>query len=1155
MAASLGHVLEQIQRWVSPRLEEFSDAVLLERFIQGRDESAFAALVARHGAMVLRSCRRIVGDSHEAEDAFQATFLILARKAQSLRRPDALPGYLHSIARRVALKARMKATVFKGRTPLPDELPDAHSDPLSWLTARELLSVLEEEVARLPGPQRSAVLLCCLEGRTQEEAARLLGWTAGSLRGHLERGRNRLQARLLRRGIALLAALAVVAVSCGEAASALLLHHTVKAALDGGMGSSSTLLAQSVLKTMLWSKWACVVAVVLVSALAATTTAALVYRGLAGESPEDKKPAVSATPRQADAGKPKARTDALGDPLPEGAIRRLGTLRFRCGWGINNLLPTPDGKTLISNEAAGTVSVWDLATGKLLRQFPGNLQDQKYIALSPDGKLVGVGYRENIIVWDLASGKEVRRLAQTDASGVAFSPDGKSLAAAGTGDDIRLWNLTDSKKITKFRWERGNHYSSVLITYTPDGKTLIAGQWFDSKIGLWDVASGKKRQELDTKAGAIFSLALSPDGAILAAGSRQSGVHLWDVKTGQLIRKLQAEDVKGSTVSVTFSPDGKSLAAAETGFGKDDLKDRNCLHIWDVTTGKELSRFKGGNDWQRIAYSRDGKTLIVASFGVIRLLDVATWKEIGATAGSPAYFGHYLESAMRSADGSTLAYRRQSDVRSWETKASREVSPIEIRFWDMNANREINSSIEFGCFWGSMILALAPDGRTAAISEGQSALNLWDVRSGKLIRPIQPGKKGRPDAHALAFSPNGRMLASADDKAAGVRLWDVATGKQVGWLPLMKTTDAQEGNNWSYTCSIAFSPDSRLLAAAGRTWAEGCGVRIWEIATGKELPHLTRRMNTSKEDLPSIAPGFGVFKIIVPDVAYSPNGKMLAKNERPKTISIWEAATGQQRLFLKGHEDSTVCIRFTPDNRTLASSSWDSTIRLWDLETGRELRKLTGHRGKANSLAFSADGKILVSTGDDTTILFWDVADLTHRKRLPATSLTEREWQTLWEDLAKDDATKAYAAMIRMTTDGPTTIVALKARLHPIRPADAERLAKLLKDLDSDDFAVRETAGRELEKLGDVIGPTLRQTLERPGLSLELRRRLEALAASLEELSGNRLRQVRAIEVLEMLGTAEAQRLLQTLAAGAEQARQTREARAALQRLRSARRD
>src|SRR5581483_9894573 len=173
MAASLGYVLAQIQRGISSRLEDLTDAELLKRFLHSREESAFAALVARYGAMVLHTCRRILADTHQAEDAFQATFLILARKAQSLRQPDALPGFLHRIARRVAHKARSKAAAHASQTLLPEELPDSRFDPLARLTARELLSVVDKEIARLPKVQRSAVVLCCLEGHTQEEATRL----------------------------------------------------------------------------------------------------------------------------------------------------------------------------------------------------------------------------------------------------------------------------------------------------------------------------------------------------------------------------------------------------------------------------------------------------------------------------------------------------------------------------------------------------------------------------------------------------------------------------------------------------------------------------------------------------------------------------------------------------------------------------------------------------------------------------------------------------------------------------------------------------------------------------------------------------------------------------------------------------------------------
>ncbi len=165
MAASIAQVLSQMQGWAA-------DAVLLERYIHQRDEAAFAALVTRHGAMVLRLCRRILGDAHEAEDAFQAAFLILARKAHSLKQPDALAAWLYGVARRVALKARGQSNRRRSAAaPLDEALPDPRPDPLTRLNARELLDILDEEVRRLPAEQRSVFVLCCLEGRTQEEAA------------------------------------------------------------------------------------------------------------------------------------------------------------------------------------------------------------------------------------------------------------------------------------------------------------------------------------------------------------------------------------------------------------------------------------------------------------------------------------------------------------------------------------------------------------------------------------------------------------------------------------------------------------------------------------------------------------------------------------------------------------------------------------------------------------------------------------------------------------------------------------------------------------------------------------------------------------------------------------------------------------------------
>jgi RNA polymerase sigma factor (sigma-70 family) len=234
MARTAAHPLHHFCRLISPRYADpTADADLLARFVRTRDEAAFEVLLARHGPMVLRVCRAVLQDLHAAEDAFQATFLVLARRARAIRRPHALAAWLHGVARRVALKARAAAARRRLQAPTLDNgARDQRPEPLDQLSARELLAVLDEEAQRLPEVYRLPVLLCGWEGRSQEEAARLLGWTPGSVKGRLERGRKRLQERLARRGLTLSAIfLAMLPGRAAAAVPAALARSTTRAAL------------------------------------------------------------------------------------------------------------------------------------------------------------------------------------------------------------------------------------------------------------------------------------------------------------------------------------------------------------------------------------------------------------------------------------------------------------------------------------------------------------------------------------------------------------------------------------------------------------------------------------------------------------------------------------------------------------------------------------------------------------------------------------------------------------------------------------------------------------------------------------------------------------------------------------------------------------
>src|SRR5262245_27262129 len=255
---------------------EPGDAYLLECFIVRRDEEAFAALVRRHGPMVLGVCRRVLGDVHDAGDAVQAASLVLARKAGAIGRREQLGNWLHGVAQRTALKARSSAARWQSIEPLADTLA---AEPLGELAWQELRLVLDEEIGRLPDRYRAPVVLCYLEGHSYAEAARHLGWPPGTVSGRLARAREILRGRLTRRGFALSAALlgTLLPAAAPAAVSVSLLDATASAAAASAAGQTIAAgavaapviaLAEGVVKAMLWTKVKLMVSVLLVAGLA-----------------------------------------------------------------------------------------------------------------------------------------------------------------------------------------------------------------------------------------------------------------------------------------------------------------------------------------------------------------------------------------------------------------------------------------------------------------------------------------------------------------------------------------------------------------------------------------------------------------------------------------------------------------------------------------------------------------------------------------------------------------------------------------------------------------------------------------------------------------------------------------------------------------------
>src|SRR5262249_12544344 len=302
---------------------------------------------------VWRVCRNILHDPHDAEDAFQATFLVFVRRAASVGRPHRLAGWLHGVAYRVAVRARANAAKRRRHEREAAAMSTPTSTPAS--DSRELVPILEEEIARLPEKYRLPFVLCHLQGRTNEQAARDLGCPKGTVLSRLARGRERLRLRLTRRGITLSAALFASMLSAAPASARVppeLVGSTINAALSvgvshstAGVSTTAAALADEVTRAMFLAKLK--TAALLLLTVVLLCGGGLLARVALRDEPVREEPARPAD-AQKDAGdKLPQPPDHLVDPLPPGAVSRFGTLRFRHGHAVSVIAFFPDGKRVI----------------------------------------------------------------------------------------------------------------------------------------------------------------------------------------------------------------------------------------------------------------------------------------------------------------------------------------------------------------------------------------------------------------------------------------------------------------------------------------------------------------------------------------------------------------------------------------------------------------------------------------------------------------------------------------------------------------------------------------------------------------------------------------------------------------------------------------
>jgi WD40 repeat protein len=801
------------------------------------------------------------------------------------------------------------------------------------------------------------------------------------------------------------------------------------------------------------------------------------------------------------------RTDRYGDPLPTGAIGRLGTIRF-CSPGHTLAIAfAPDGKTIAT--ASRDIRFWDAATGKHLHTFSGPKRDwSQTLDFTPDGKtlIVGSHYTDAIYLYDVATGKQTaclgpppfgREISEvheaSDVRRLFLLPGGKTIASrrraskpapeggVSSWREFSLWDIKQRKLLDVKQPSGGCRHT--FFAGSPDGK-MVVSDGVDETLLVWERGTGKNIHVLAGHKEMPLCAAFAYSGHLLASGAMDHEVRLWDLTTGQLLRRLERHE--RPVLGLIFHPDGVTLLSIS--------RDRLCR--WEIATGKLVREFRSTADnLQAMSLAPDGRRLaVVSGRGKIWVWDVATGNE------TPALEGHRtaVSAVVFASDGRTVISAGADGLMAWDVTnlgSSRRLS---------GRSREASHIVFQG------------HGKTFLTGGYWQAPKLWDWHGGKLLGEFQGPKEG----DRLRLSHDGKLAVTINHQEGAsepsVLLWDVAERRLLKGIGPPNS----ESPYRSIDFALLFPGGKRLL-----TGGINKPIQLLGLPEGKSLG----QWSDDSAHAGALSPDSKIVSVICfGHVRFfdSTSGKQLGSfGARSGGGASWDCP-----------------LVFSPDGRTLAIAGEDGDIRLCEVATRKGRRRLLGHVGYVRGLAFSSDGRTLVSAGQDTTLLVWDLTDC-NGKVHP---------EEAWKALSDDNGERGFEAIWQLAAVPDQAVCLLKARLSPARLATPAELDKLVADLDSDSYVTRASANQELARLGEVAEAALVKLLQgKP--KLEQRRRAEDLLAKLEAQrlapSGARLRQLRAIEALERIGTLEARQLLQSLASGASVSRLTHEAQASLSRL------
>lgn len=444
----------------------------------------------------------------------------------------------------------------------------------------------------------------------------------------------------------------------------------------------------------------------------------------------------------------------------------------------------------------------------------------------------------------------------------------------------------------------------ISVALSPDGEFLAAGT-ADSNVRLWKANSSEYLRTFVGHTDWVRAVEFSPDGKTLATGSCDNTVRLWDSATGELLRILKGH--KRWVRALAFGPDGRTLIS-----GSED----KSVRLWDTNSGKCIRTLEGHTDWVRaVAVSADGR--LIASGGSDRILKL--WSMDSGECYVSLELDNWVWALSFSPDSSILAVGSNDEtIRLWN---------IENQTWHKTLNGHTNS------VWA---LHFIRGGNLVSSSEDQTA-RIWDIDSGRCLKTLQGHTNS---VRSVAASNDGRLILSGGEDHT-VRLWNGITGQCIKVF--------QGFNSWIW--SVASNSNGSQFATA----SNDAKVRLWDTGSRVCLKVFSGHKNP------------------VWAVTFSPNDKLLASGGEDLSVRVWDINSGDCISTFEGHESWVRSVSFSPDTRLLASAASDQTIRIWELESSTCLHVLEGHTNPVWSAVFDPTGQLLVSASDDHTLRVWDV--------------------------------------------------------------------------------------------------------------------------------------------------------------------------------------